>query len=37
MVDGLFKTKIIMPNNFNEVFCEVEKLSYKLIKYLNLK
>lgn len=37
MVDGLFRTKILMPNNFNEVFCEVEKLSYKLIKYLNLK
>ena len=37
IVDSLFKTKIIMPNKFNEVFCEVEKLSYKLIKYLNLK
>ena len=37
IVDSLYKTKIIMPNKFNEVFCEVEKLSYKLIKYLNLK
>jgi len=37
IADNLSKTKIIMPREFNEVFCEVEKLSYKIIKYLNLK
>tara|TARA_B100001939_G_C16892949_1_gene596292 strand:- start:121 stop:1095 length:975 start_codon:yes stop_codon:yes gene_type:complete len=37
MSDDLSKTKIIMPNKFNEVFCEVEKLSFEIIKFLNLK